>query len=531
MIFKIILRSLTRKQCLILCHQKYAIFPMCRKFYHTVPFINLYKEVSGQPVTDHFVDELKRKYPKIFEFSKHQIQCTLKILNKFGITAEDACFDPHIFCMNHLLMDNYAEILKECNFTIILPKHIIRYHTLVKSRTISQLKKEGLLKDDLNLEKLLLSGFFDWPKHHVKLINFLDSDTNILTIRMSVLERYLQYKFSITSDEFKNYCKNYLPLKHRPICDIQEALDIAQNVIKFNVETIRRNGFIISSDPANTRLILENVDSLGGLDIRDAIKIEPAILKNRYQALIEIKDMLQKYSISNNAQRRCLKIYCMRPDTVQERLEQLIKLKEYQVLSSNPRVLYLVVHEKKMLNRLAKIQAAKKNCYSLNHLVASNKVFNTYINSFGNKICSRDVAVLVSSSLSGAGITNKSVLNKLKRHKYWLHTALNVVGENIQMLKRMFTDDVIFDNCQILLYPVLELEQYIEYLMKIRDGEYFMKETSKIELDSSYNNLNYSVLTDSQILSLILYEMEKKYHFSGDGIWNKLDSAKIKVKR
>lgn len=112
---------------------------------------------------------------------------------------------------------------------------------------------------------------------------------------MSALERYLQYKFSITSNEFKNYCKNYLPLKHRPICDIQEALDIAQNNIKFNLETIRRNGFIISSDPANTRLILENVDSLGGLDIRDAIKIEPAILKNRYQALIDIKDMLQVF--------------------------------------------------------------------------------------------------------------------------------------------------------------------------------------------------------------------------------------------
>lgn len=148
MIFKIISRPLKRKHFLFLCHQKDAIFPKCRKFYHTVPFIDLYKEVSGkhykleilliyeqhltficitgQPVTDNFVDELRRKYPKIFDFSKHQIQCTLKILNKFGITAEDACFDPHIFCMNHLLMDNYAEILKECNFTIILPKHIIR---------------------------------------------------------------------------------------------------------------------------------------------------------------------------------------------------------------------------------------------------------------------------------------------------------------------------------------------------------------------------------------------------------------------
>ncbi|CAH2099967.1 unnamed protein product [Euphydryas editha] len=531
MIFKRITRSFKRKQLLFVCHQNISIFPKCRNFYHRVPFIDLYKKVSGQPVTDNFVEELKKKYPKIFNLDQNQLQCTLQILNKFGITAEDACFDPHVFCMNHLLMDNYGEILKECNFTIILPKHIIRYHTLVKSRTISQLKKEGLLKDNLHLEEVLQSCFFDWPKNHVKLINFPDSNTNILTIRMSILERYLQYKLSITSEEFKNYCKNYLPLRHRPMCDIQEALDIAQNNIKFNVETIRRNGFIISSDPANTKLILENVVLLGGLDIREAIKIEPAILKNHYQSLLEIKNMLEKYNISDDAQRHCLKVYCMRPDTVQKRLEQLIKLKEYQVLSSNPRVLYLVVHEKKMMNRLTKIQAAKKHCYSLNHLVASSKVFNTYINSFGNKICSRDVAILISSSLRGAGITDKSVLNKLKRHKYWLHTALNVIGENIYMLKKKFNDDVIFDNCQILLYPVFELEQYTEYLIKIRDGDYSVKETSKIEIDSSYNNLNYSMLTDNQILSLILYEIEKKYHFSGDGIWNKLDGGKIKQKR
>lgn len=77
------------------------------------------------------------------------------------------------------------------------------------------------------------------------------------------------------------------------MCDIQEALNIAQNDIKFDTESIRRNGFIISSDPVNTKLILENVDSLGGLDIRTAIKIEPAILKNHYQALLDIKNILE----------------------------------------------------------------------------------------------------------------------------------------------------------------------------------------------------------------------------------------------
>nr|XP_026484806.1 transcription termination factor 5, mitochondrial-like [Vanessa tameamea] len=526
MYYKIIAQTF-KKTIYVCASPNISIFSKCRRFYHDAPFINLYKEVSGQSVSENFLLELQKKNPKIFNLSDEQIKYTLQILKKFSITAEDACFDPHVFCMNHLLLDNYGEILRECNFTVILPKHIIRYHTLVKSRTISQLKKEGLLKEELNLEQLLHNSFNDWPRDGIKLMNFPDSSTNILTIRMSILEQYLQNKFSITHEEFQKYCKNYLPLKHRPMSDIKEAVNIAQNNIKFNIDTIRRNGFIISSDPANTKLILEHVNSIGGLDIREAIKVEPAILKNHYQAILKIKNILEDFNISNEAQRLCLKVYCMRPNTVQERLEHLVKLKEYQVLSSNPRVLYMVVHERKMMNRLAKIQAAKKQCYSLNHLVSSTKVFNTYINSFGNKVCSRDVAVLISSSLRVAGITNKSVLSKLKRHKYWLHTALNVVGENIQMLKKGFADDVIFENCQILLYPVYEVEQYIDFLMKIRDGDASIKGTSKVEVDASYNNLNWHILTDNQILSLVLYEIEKKYHFSGDGIWNKLDGSKI----
>ncbi|CAH0722529.1 unnamed protein product, partial [Brenthis ino] len=502
-----------------------SLFPQnirgSRRFYHDLPFIHLYKDVTGETISEYFALELQKKNHKIKNLSREQLLNTLQVLSKFGINAKDACLNPHIFCMNLISMDNYGEILKECNFTVILPKHIIRYHTLVKSRTISQLKKDGLLKDNLNLEELLYNYFHDWPREYIHFLNFPDSNTNILTVRLSILERYLQWKFSISSEEFKKYCKNYLPLKHRPMCDIQEALNIAQNDIKFDTESIRRNGFIISSDPVNTKLILENVDSLGGLDIRTAIKIEPAILKNHYQALLDIKNILEQYNISNEAQRSCFKVYCMRPETVRARLEHLTNLKEYRVLSSNPRVLYLVVHEKKMMTRLSKIQAARKQCFSLNHLVASSKVFNTYINSFGNKVCGRDMAILISSSLQTKEISNKSVLKKMKKHKYWLYTALNVIGENIKLLKKQFSDDVIFNNCHLLLYPGFELEQYIEILLKIRDGG--TPTESSRDIDIMYRNLNCHILTDNQILSLVLYEIEKKYHFSGDGVWNKSD--------
>lgn len=75
--------------------------------------------------------------------------------------------------------------------------------------------------------------------------------------------------------------------------DIQEALDIAANDIKFDISGIRRNGFVISADPVNTKMILENVGTLAGLDIREAIRIEPAILKNNYNSLLQIRDILE----------------------------------------------------------------------------------------------------------------------------------------------------------------------------------------------------------------------------------------------
>ncbi|XP_028038772.1 transcription termination factor 5, mitochondrial-like [Bombyx mandarina] len=502
--------------------------------YSNFPFLDLHQQITGQNLSSKCLEKIKRQHPNIDKLRHDQLKYTIQILNKFNITPLEACENAHIFCMNSITMDNYGEILRECQFIKIVTKHIIKYHTLVRSRTIAKLKKDGLIKADLNLEKVLQDCFHDWPESNKRLHHFTDSTTSILQVRMCVLENYLKWRLSIETDEFQKYCKHYMSFKHKPMSDIREALDIAQNVIKFDTEVIRRNGFIISSDPVNTKLILENVESLAGFEIHDAIKIEPAILKNNYNALLEMKSILEEYRIPLEAQRRCLKIYCMCPETVRERLKELASLKEYQVLSTNPRVLSMVVHKKKMLSRLSKIQAAKKQCYSLNHLISSSKVFNNYISNFGNKVCGRDIAILISSSLNREGFDHnkeiseserlKEVLQQLRRHKFWLHTALDVVCDNLQFLKSRFNDRDIIKNCQLVLYPVTEIEQYITKLLDIRDNKEIH---SQDRGNMYYNNLNYEKLTGEQILSLVLYEIEKKYHFSGDGIWGMQDGVKV----
>lgn len=114
-----------------------------------------------------------------------------------------------------------------------------------------------------------------------------------VNVRMSVLEKYLHWRLLVTSEDFQKYCRNYLPLKHKPMSDIKEALNLAQDEIKFDVQTIRRNGFIISTDPIKTKMILENVDNIAGLDIREAIRLEPGLLKNNYRALLEVKSLME----------------------------------------------------------------------------------------------------------------------------------------------------------------------------------------------------------------------------------------------
>ncbi|CAH2267181.1 jg2913 [Pararge aegeria aegeria] len=435
-----------------------------RQYCRGVPFLSLYSTVFGA-LPDNISSHLQRKHPKIISLSEESLKCTLQVLSKFAISAEDACLEPHIFCMNPISMDNYGEILKECDFTSILPTHIIRYHTFVKSRTITQLKNKGLLRDNVNMEEKLHEHFHEWPKECHQYKNFQDTNTNIY--------------------------------------------------------------------PVNTKLILDNVDSLGGMDIRDVIRAEPAILKNNYQAVLEIKNLLTQYNISDDAQQHCLRVYCMRPKTVRERLEQLSNVKEYQILSTNPRVLYMVVHERKMMNRLNKIRAAQKQCYSLNNLVSSTKLFNTlelerYVNFF-LKIRKGDT-----SAKENSNIEVDSTYNNINCRILTDREILSLVLYEIEK-KYHFSGDGIwtrFDGGKSDTPSVskklkqLELERYVNFFLKIRKGDTSAKENSNIEVDSTYNNINCRILTDREILSLVLYEIEKKYHFSGDGIWTRFDGGK-----
>lgn len=93
--------------------------------------------------------------------------------------------------------------------------------------------------------------------------------------------------------------------------------------------------------------------------------------------------------------------------------------------------------------------------------------------------------------------------------------------------KPLFIIGVIFTIFKLIIifYSSAEIEQYINIFRQKRAGS--ETNNNDIKLDSNYNNLVLTQLSDSQILSLVLYEIEKKYHFSGDGIWAGQDGVRV----
>lgn len=110
---------------------------------------------------------------------------------------------------------------------------------------------------------------------------------------MKILQLYLNWRLDASEDEFKKYCAQYIPIKHKPMEDIQKAIDFAQNELNMEPDLIRKNGFLIATDPINSKLIVDNVHSLAGCDLKEIIRKEPAILRNNYKALQQIQDILE----------------------------------------------------------------------------------------------------------------------------------------------------------------------------------------------------------------------------------------------
>lgn len=454
------------------------------------------------------------KHPIITKLNDEKIASIVHTINKMGFSKHSLIEEPALFGILPVTLKFRHKVLKECGIENISSASLTTYLTILKQKNIGELKKLGYLPSHINVENKLASFMTQWPTSLTTLIDADVNSTSLYTLRLKIIQRYLELVLDLTNEEFYRGVQTYPTIKHRPLEYINETLKILQLQIMIPNHKIKSNLYLVHVDPENLRNIVHNFRCIGGIDIKEVIRMHPKLATRNCNTMFETRKILEEYGISNEAQRRCFSIYTLAPDTVRERLEQAAKIPEFSAFVKHPRFLKMIHYNTTAMKRLNKLYSNNKKCVSLNVLSGSAAHYEAFVKAPGDRLGKgKDLLFCISQSL-GKKINMIHVRNSIKRHPFWINTPVLQVKYVYTQLSKQFADQDIYENCPILLYP----------WKKVKDTLLLI---DKKAIPLYQENLNYDSLSKSQKLSLVLYLLEKNHYFSGNGVWTEEKNKNI----
>lgn len=476
-----------------------------------------YKLCKYFDISENKAELICLKQPVINKMDETKLKSLIETVLDLGFSREVLIKDPLMFGMIPITLRFRYKVLEESGFDNITPVHLLSYLSLVKQKSIGHLKASGELPSMLNVENRLASFMTQWPTSLTTLVYGDINKTTLYNLRLNILQRYFELVLDMTEEEFIRGLKTYPTIRHRPLEVINETLNILKSVIAIPDKKIKSNMYLIHADPENLKLIIYKFRSIGGIDIKEIIRLHPKLATKRYASLVETRNILQQFSISDEAQRRCFDIYTLSPDTVRARLEEAQTIPEFQTFLNHPRFLKMIHYKNTAMKRLRNLYNSKKKCLSLNILSGSSMHFEIFEKAPGDRLGKgKDLIFCISQSL-GNNYSSSQIRNLVKRHPFWINVPLVQVKFVYKQLSRNFGAQDIYENCPLLLYPWNKIKKILDTLEDMGTGESL----------NNQEHLKLNVLSKSQKLSLVLYYLEKNHYFSGNGVWTDEKSKAI----
>ncbi|CAK1599837.1 unnamed protein product [Parnassius mnemosyne] len=460
------------------------------------------------------IDEIKAKHllvkqPVLKKLNEENIKGLLETFDELGFSKDVMISYPALCSLLPVTLKFRYKVLQECGIENVTPAHLLSYLNLVKQNTIGQLKSDGLILNCVNVENRLASYMTQWPTSLTTLVYGDVNTISLYSLRLKIIQRYLELMLDLSCDEFYRGLKTYPTIKHRPLKVINETLNILQTELMIPHYKIKSNLYLIHADPDNLKNILYKFRSIGGIDIKEIVRLHPKIAMKSYYSMLEIRKVLQEFNVSNEAQMRCFEIYTLSPKTVRERLQKAQSIPEFCTYSNHPRFLKMIYYNKTAMKRLLKLYSFNKKCLSLNILSGSAAHYETYEKSPGDRLGKgKDLVFCISQAL-GCTFKSSDIRQAIKRHPFWINIPLVQIKFVFDKLINKFSPQDIYDNCPILLYPWNKIKDVINILEK-----------NQAHIQLYHESLDLSQLSSSQKLSLVLYLLEKNHYFTGNGVWN-----------
>lgn len=462
------------------------------------------------------INESKSKYlclkhPAVKNIKEVSLKNLIDTLYYLGFPKEILLKEPLLFSLLPVTLKYRYQVLKECGIINITATHIAAYLSLIKLKSIGTLKRHGEIPPTINMENRLASYMTQWPTSLTTLIYGDVNDCTLYTLRLKIIQRYLELVLDLSMEEFNRGLLTYPTIKHRPLKVINETLSILQSQILMPTHKIKSNLYLVHADPENLKQIIYNFRSIGGIDIKEIIRMYPKIALKNYDTLMETRKVLQEYDIDNEAQIRCFEIYTLGPSTIKERLEKARMIPEFVTFLKHPRFLKMIYYNNTAMKRLMKLYKNNKKCLSLNILSGSSAHYEIFEKAPGDRLGKgKDLVFCISQSLNSRYSMN-DIRNIIKRHPFWINIPLVQVRFVYQKLSTEFTPNDIYQNCPILLYPWSKIRDVLQHMKTKEKDKQFKFNHEQLDLDK---------LKKVQKLSLVLYFLEKNHYFTGNGVWN-----------
>lgn len=243
--------------------------------------------------------------------------------------------------------------------------------------------------------------------------------------------------------------------------------------------------------------IVHSITSLGGMSLRTICQRRPKILMNTCESLLEIEKSLVFHNIPFESVQKYPEIYTLAPATIQQRLNEIDQIPEFQLLKTHPRIARLLYYHNKAKSRLEEFRSVQLRVPSLHFLSADTKRYQKSLRGGDLRIRGVDVMIYLAETFN---VSKKRIRESLTRHPHWLHIPLLTIQESLQHLRSIgnFTTNQLIDAIPLLLYPLEKVQKGIE-IAKDVGGTY---------------------PEDPYFLQMVLYFIERSSHFSGDAVWS-----------
>lgn len=453
---------------------------------------------------------LQLKHPVISKLDGEKLKNLIGTLYELGYPRDILLEEPSLCSFLPITLKYRYSVLRECGLHHISSQHLASYLNIVKQKKIGELKANGIIPTTLNIENRLASYMTQWPTSLTTLVYGNVNEFTLYSLRIKIIQRYLELMLDLSQEEFARGLQTYPTIKHRPLQAINENLNILQNDILMPKSKIKSNLYLVHADPNNLKKIIYHFKTIGGINIKEVLRMHPKLAMVNCSSMIETRRVLEEYEVSKEAQMRCFQIYTLSPKTIRERLERAKSIPEFNTFFSHPRFLKMIHYNKTVLKRLLKLYSNNKKCSSLNILSGSSAHYEIFEKAPGDRLGKGKDLVFCINKLLGNSHSMSDIRNIIKRHPFWINIPLVQVKYVYEQLSLNYSANDIYKNCFILLYPWNKISE-ISNILDRKENKHLTLFLDQIDL---------ARLNSSQKLSLILYLLEINHYFSGNGVWS-----------